>query len=125
MPRCRIDALMVSNSGLADCLGLCSYGSMSVTRRTVTPASLGAVSGDGLASGVTVPVPMPGPWLGATAVERTPNLILPHPNLITRRPLPVHGLQGYLRITCGKCRDRTNYFCESVRQITKSSRMQE
>jgi hypothetical protein len=83
---------------------------MSVMRSVVTLPSLGAAGVGEPSSGATVPVSTPGPSLGAAAVERPPNLMLPNVNRITRRPLPVLGLQGYIRITWAKCRDLTNYF---------------
>ena len=79
-------------------------------RSMVALPSIGAAGGNELSSGVTVPVSTLGPSPGEPALVPTPNLTLPNANLITRRPLPAHGLQRYLRITCGMCRDLTNYF---------------
>ena len=90
-------------------------------RRMVTLPSIGAIGVKELSSGETVPASTLGPSLGAAAVGPAPNLILPNANLITRRPQPVHGLQGYLRITCGKCRDLTNYFWRGADTLRRES----
>ena len=90
-------------------------------RSMVALPSIGAIGANEPSSGVTVPVTTLGPSLGTTAVAPAPNLILPNANLITRRPLPAHGLQRYLRITCGMCRDLTNYFWRGADTLRRDS----